>query len=136
MNTQKTLLALCALEGRLFGGGVDPVGRTIRARDDEYQVAGVIDTWNPVPKMIVSTSNSRPSSVHTRNAMGQLELHLPLEGGVGNLHLPSLARILAAQDLHLKAPLEALGVGQLPVDVRQPGLDVGGIRFAGHGGVG
>ncbi|MBY4599608.1 ABC transporter permease [bacterium BD-1] len=39
-----------SLSERLFGEGVDPVGRTIRAADNEFQVAGVIDTWNPVPK--------------------------------------------------------------------------------------
>jgi len=38
------------LSERLFGEGVDPVGKTVRARDTEYQIAGVIDTWNPMPK--------------------------------------------------------------------------------------
>lgn len=39
-----------SLSERVFGEGVDPVGRSLRASDSEYQVVGVIDTWNPLPK--------------------------------------------------------------------------------------
>ena len=39
-----------SLSERVFGDGVNPVGRSLRASDSEYQVVGVIDTWNPLPK--------------------------------------------------------------------------------------
>lgn len=39
-----------SLSERVFGEGVNPVGRSLRASDSEYQVVGVIDTWNPMPK--------------------------------------------------------------------------------------
>ena len=38
------------LSERVFGDGVDPVGKTIRISDADYSVVGVVDTWNPVPK--------------------------------------------------------------------------------------
>ena len=38
------------LSERVFGEGEDPVGRSVRMSDKDYQVVGVIDTWNPVPK--------------------------------------------------------------------------------------
>lgn len=39
-----------SLSERIFGEGVDPVGKTIRISDADYSVVGVADTWNPVPK--------------------------------------------------------------------------------------
>jgi putative ABC transport system permease protein len=39
-----------ALSERVFGDGVNPVGQTMRISDTEYQVIGVVDTWQPVPK--------------------------------------------------------------------------------------
>jgi putative ABC transport system permease protein len=38
-----------ALNERLFGGE-DSVGRRIRMKDAEFQVVGVIDTWDPTPR--------------------------------------------------------------------------------------
>jgi putative ABC transport system permease protein len=38
-----------ALNERLFGGE-DSVGRRIRMQDTEFQVVGVIDTWDPTPR--------------------------------------------------------------------------------------
>ncbi|MDY0021988.1 ABC transporter permease [Arenimonas caeni] len=38
------------LAERIYGEGVNPVGQVIRARDEEFQVIGVVDDWNPVPK--------------------------------------------------------------------------------------
>ena len=38
-----------ALNEQLFGGE-NPVGETIRLNDETYRIAGVLDTWNPVPK--------------------------------------------------------------------------------------
>lgn len=38
------------LSERVYGDGVNPVGRAIRARDEEFQVIGVIDDWDPLPK--------------------------------------------------------------------------------------
>ena len=39
-----------SLAERVFGEGVNPVGQSIRASDSEFQVVGVIDTWEPLPK--------------------------------------------------------------------------------------
>lgn len=39
-----------SLSERVFGPGVDPVGKSVRLSDTDYQVTGVADTWNPVPK--------------------------------------------------------------------------------------
>ncbi|KAA2284304.1 ABC transporter permease [Arenimonas fontis] len=39
-----------SLSERVFGEGTDPVGKGIRLGEREYTVAGVVDTWNPVPK--------------------------------------------------------------------------------------
>jgi putative ABC transport system permease protein len=39
-----------SLSERLFGEGVDPVGKNVRISDADYQIAGVVDTWQPVPK--------------------------------------------------------------------------------------
>ncbi|MFY2762864.1 ABC transporter permease [Arenimonas sp. MALMAid1274] len=39
-----------SLSERIFGEGVDPVGKTLRITDADYTVVGVTDTWNPVPK--------------------------------------------------------------------------------------
>lgn len=39
-----------SLSERVFGEDVNPVGRSLRASDSEFQVVGVIDTWNPLPK--------------------------------------------------------------------------------------
>lgn len=38
------------LSVRVFGEGVNPVGQVVRAHDQEFQVIGVIDDWNPLPK--------------------------------------------------------------------------------------
>ena len=39
-----------SLAERVFGEGVNPVGQTLRASDNVFQIVGVIDTWNPLPK--------------------------------------------------------------------------------------
>lgn len=39
-----------SLAERVYGAGVNPVGQVIRARDEEFQVIGVIADWNPLPK--------------------------------------------------------------------------------------
>jgi putative ABC transport system permease protein len=44
---------------RLFGAGVDPVGRTVRLAESDYAVIGVVDTWNPVPKFYRLIGNNQ-----------------------------------------------------------------------------
>ena len=39
-----------SLSERVFGEGVDPVGKTVKISDRDYSIVGVADTWNPVPK--------------------------------------------------------------------------------------
>ncbi len=39
------------LSERLFDKGVNPVGRQIRISDSDFIIIGVLDTWNPVPKV-------------------------------------------------------------------------------------
>ena len=39
-----------SLAERVFGEGVNPVEQTLRASDNVFQIVGVIDTWNPLPK--------------------------------------------------------------------------------------
>lgn len=39
-----------ALSERLFGEGKNPVGETVRISDADYQIVGVVDTWQPLPK--------------------------------------------------------------------------------------
>jgi putative ABC transport system permease protein len=39
-----------SLSERLFGEGENPVGRDVRISDADYQIVGVIDTWEPLPK--------------------------------------------------------------------------------------
>jgi putative ABC transport system permease protein len=38
------------LSERLFGEGENPVGKTVRISDADYQIVGVVDEWQPVPK--------------------------------------------------------------------------------------
>lgn len=80
------------LSERLFGEGVDPVGKVIRARDNDYQVAGVIDRWNPVPKfyrLVGSRSFDTSEDIYLpiRTAMAQ---ELQVNGNVScNTAAPS-----------------------------------------------
>ena len=39
-----------SLAERVYGEGVNPVGQELRASNNIFQVVGVIDTWNPLPK--------------------------------------------------------------------------------------
>jgi putative ABC transport system permease protein len=39
-----------SLSEKVFGAGVNPVGKSLRISDVGYTVSGVIDTWNPLPK--------------------------------------------------------------------------------------
>lgn len=48
-----------ALSERVFGEGVDPVGKTIRISDADYSIVGVADTWNPVPKFYRLIGNNQ-----------------------------------------------------------------------------
>lgn len=47
------------LSERVFGDGVDPVGKTIRISDNDYSIVGVADTWNPVPKFYRLIGNNQ-----------------------------------------------------------------------------
>jgi putative ABC transport system permease protein len=48
-----------ALSERIFGDGVDPVGKVVRIADADYTVIGVADTWNPVPKFYRLVGNNQ-----------------------------------------------------------------------------
>jgi putative ABC transport system permease protein len=47
------------LSERVFGEGVDPVGKTVRISDADYAIVGVVDTWNPVPKFYRLIGNNQ-----------------------------------------------------------------------------
>ncbi|TNJ32935.1 ABC transporter permease [Arenimonas terrae] len=47
------------LSERVFGEGVDPVGKTVRISDADYSIVGVVDTWNPVPKFYRLIGNNQ-----------------------------------------------------------------------------
>ena len=40
-----------SLAERLFDKGTDPVGRKVRISDGDYAIVGVLDEWNPLPKV-------------------------------------------------------------------------------------
>ena len=48
-----------SLSERIFGEGVNPVGKTIRISDADYAIVGVADTWNPVPKFYRLIGNNQ-----------------------------------------------------------------------------
>ena len=48
-----------SLAERVYGEDVNPVGQSIRASDGEYQVVGVIDTWDPLPKFYRLVGSNR-----------------------------------------------------------------------------
>lgn len=48
-----------SLAERVYGEGVNPVGQSIRASDSEYQVVGVIDRWDPLPKFYRLVGSNR-----------------------------------------------------------------------------
>lgn len=39
-----------SLSEKVFGKGINPVGKSLRISDAEYAITGVIDTWQPLPK--------------------------------------------------------------------------------------
>ena len=48
-SAERVVVLTRALNERLFGGE-DSVGRRVRMQDTEFQVIGVIDTWEPTPR--------------------------------------------------------------------------------------
>jgi len=40
-----------SLADRLFDSGSNPVGKTVRISDNDFSIVGVLDSWNPVPKV-------------------------------------------------------------------------------------
>lgn len=48
-----------SLAERVYGEGVNPVGKEIRASDNVFQVVGVIDTWDPLPKFYRLVGSNR-----------------------------------------------------------------------------
>lgn len=44
---------------RLFGAGVNPVGKIVRIEDTDFSISGVIDHWQPLPKFYRLVGSSR-----------------------------------------------------------------------------
>ncbi|HEY5801839.1 MAG TPA: ABC transporter permease [Burkholderiaceae bacterium] len=66
---------------KLFGT-VNPVGQKIRLFSQEFEVTGVLDTWNPVPRF-VNVLNASGGSFS-----GEEDIYVPLQTAV-NLQVPS-----------------------------------------------
>ena len=47
-----------SLSERVFGEDVNPVGKILKVNDTDFSIAGVADTWNPVPKFYRLVGNS------------------------------------------------------------------------------
>ena len=50
-NAAKDVLVISrSLSEKVFGAGVNPVGKTLRFDDTEWSITGVADTWKPMPR--------------------------------------------------------------------------------------
>lgn len=58
-SARRVVVISRALSERVFGDHVNPVGKSLRIDNDPFTIAGVIDTWKPVPKFyrIVGSSS-------------------------------------------------------------------------------